>query len=293
MTMRRKRSASHLRLLFVLAVVIPCLVLGVIAIRSINREKAFIELRLQRTLDAELVHMISLVNADLDRIREELASSLTGQESVSPRSSLPAWKARSPLVGVPFLLSPDLQIVWPSFSAALSEEEQAFLSGNGEFVTGRAAVPIYQNIALVYKDEITRSRELVDRKPQEASESLLAEASPLLGGEKSEPPAAREEKSAAAETRSRVKEVEAQQKAISDFEMSPDLRKVVYDQAREKGQQAAPRTVSPSAALSPKKQSPPQESIFISEPRRFTEITQGRESGLIPRFVQDKLTLLF
>src|SRR4030042_2179326 len=59
MTMNRKRSACHLRLLFVLAVVIPCLILGVIAIRSINREKAFIELRLQRTLDAELVHMVS------------------------------------------------------------------------------------------------------------------------------------------------------------------------------------------------------------------------------------------
>jgi signal transduction histidine kinase len=87
--------------------------------------------------------------------------------------------------------------------------------------------------------------------------------------------------------------VEAQQKALSDFEMSPELRKVVYDQAREKGQQAAPRTVSPGDALSPKKEAPPQASIFISESRRFTEITEGREDGLIPRFIQDKLTLLF
>jgi len=294
MTMRKKRSASHLRLLFVLAVVIPCLVLGVIAIRSINREKAFIELRLQRTLDAELVHMVSLVNADLDRIREELASSLTGDESAAPRSALSAWKARSPLVGVPFLLSSDLQIVWPSLSGGLSEEERAFLNGNGEFVTGRAAIPVYQNIALVYKDEITRSREVLDRKDQFAKAgSEAAEATPGLGLKKETPSGVQEEKPALNEPQSRVEEVEAQQKAISDFEMSPDLRKVVYDQAREKGQQAAPRTVSPSAVLSPEKQAPPQESIFISEPRRFTEITQGRENGLIPRFVRDKLTLLF
>jgi hypothetical protein len=160
MTMSKSKSASHLRLLFVLAVVIPCLVLGVIAIRSINREKAFMELRLQRTLDVELVHMVSLVNADLDRIREELVASLAGDEPASPRSALPAWKARTPLVGVPFLLSADLQIIWPTLAGAPSEEERAFLSGNGEFVTGRTAIPVYQNIALVYKDEITKSRDV-------------------------------------------------------------------------------------------------------------------------------------
>jgi signal transduction histidine kinase len=36
-----------------------------------------------------------------------------------------------------------------------------------------------------------------------------------------------------------------------------------------------------------------QESIFISEPQRFNEITKGHENGLIPRFIQDELTLLF
>ena len=59
MTMKRKRSMPHLRLLFVLAVAVPCLVLGIIAIRSINRERAFVEMRLQRTIDAELVSMVS------------------------------------------------------------------------------------------------------------------------------------------------------------------------------------------------------------------------------------------
>ena len=292
--MNRKRSASHLRLLFVLAVVIPCLILGVIAIRSINREKAFIELRLERTLDAELVHMVSLVNADLDRIKEELASSLNGDESASPRDALAAWKTRSPLVGVPFLLSPDLQIVWPSFSGTPSEEERAFLNGNGEFITGRASIPVYQNIALVYKDEITRSREdLGKNAPEAGAASKPALESPRLGLERAGPPVAEEAKSGLKESKSRVEEVEAQQKALSDFEMSPELRKVVYDQAREKGQQAAPRTVSPGDALSPKKEAPPQASIFISESRRFTEITEGRGDGLIPRFIQDKLTLLF
>jgi signal transduction histidine kinase len=291
---KRKRSTPHLRLLFVLAVIIPCLVLGVIAIRSVNREEAFIEMRLQRTIDAELVHMVSLLDADLDRIREELASSLTGNEFSSPQSALPGWKARSGLVGVPFLLSPDLKIVWPSPSETLSEDERAFLNWNREFITGRAPIPVYQNIALLYKDEITKSREDLDKKVQEApAAAKVAEESPMLGLDRAKPSAPLEEKSGIREPKSQIEEVQVQQKAISDFEKSPDLRRSVYDQARERGQQAAPRTVSPAAALSPEKQAPPQESIFISEPQHFNEITQGRENGLIPRFIQDKLTILF
>jgi signal transduction histidine kinase len=294
MTAKRKRSASHLRLLFVLAVLIPCLVLGVIGIRSINREEAFIEMRLQRTIDAEVVHMVSLLNADLDRIREELASSLTGGEFASPQPALAAWKARSGLVGVPFLLSPDLKIIWPSPSGTLSEDEQAFLNWNREFITGRAAIPVYQNIAVLYKDEITKSREGLDKNALEvaAGEKAAAE-SPVVSRPESKPASGLEMKSEVSAPKSQLEEVQAQQKAISDFERSPDLRKSVYDQAREKGQQPAQRTVRPGAALSPKKETPPQESIFISEPQRFNEITEDRESGLIPRFIQDKLTLLF
>ena len=292
--MKRKRSASHLRLLFVLAVVIPCLALGVIAIRSINREKAFIEMRLQRTIDAELVHMVSLLNADLERINEELVSSLTGKEFSSPQTALAGWKARSGLVGVPFLLSPDLKIVWPSLSGMLSEDERAFLNWNREFITGRAPIPVYQNIALVYKDEITKTQESLDKKMQVVPEAAtLAEESPVFSPERARLPVPQEEKTGIRAPKNRVEEVQVEQKAISDFERSPDLRKSVYDQAREKGQQTAQRTVTPGASLSPEKKAPLEESIFISEPQSFNEITQGRENGLIPRFIQNELTLLF
>lgn len=279
MTMKRKRSASHLGLLFVLAVVVPGLVLGIIAIRSINREQAFMEARLQRTMDTELVTLVSLLNADLDRLRGELAASLAGDEFSSPQTALPRWKSRSALVGVPFLLAPDLKIIWPDLSRALSEDERAFLNWNREFITGRAPIPVYQNVALLYKDEIAKSQAVPSMRV--AAELDRAEPSPALGA-----------KPEVIAPKSQVEEVQAQQRALSEFEKSPDVRKSVFDQARERGQKTAPRTVAPDA-LSPGKKAPPEESIFISEPRRFNEITTGRESGLIPRFMQDKLTLLF
>jgi len=48
--MKKMRNPTGLRLLFIVAVILPCLVLGVIAIRSINREEAFIAIRLQRKM---------------------------------------------------------------------------------------------------------------------------------------------------------------------------------------------------------------------------------------------------
>jgi hypothetical protein len=213
MTMRRKRSASHLRLLFVLAVVIPCLVLGVIAIRSINREEAFIKMRLQGTIDAELVHMVSLLNADLERIREELVSSLTGNEFSSPQTALAGWKARSGLVGVPFLLSPDLKIVWPSLSGMLSENERGFLNWNREFITGRAPIPVYQNIALVYKDEITKTQESLDKDVQEAPKTaILAGESRAFSPERERPPAPPEEKPGIRSPKTRLRKFRSSKK---------------------------------------------------------------------------------
>jgi signal transduction histidine kinase len=198
--MKGNRRSPHLRLLFILAVIIPCLILGFIAIRSINREKAFITLNLQRTLDVELVQTIALLNTELDRIRDELAASAPTQVSSSPQSVFVGWKSRSELIQVPFLLSPDLEIVWPTFDASLSDKDRSFLNWNREFITDRVAIPVFQNIALVYKDEIA-----------------------------AQPP--------------------------------PEEEQI--------------------------------ESIFISEPQHFSQITAGRELGLIPRFIEEKLTLIF
>jgi signal transduction histidine kinase len=275
--MKGKQPPSRLRLLFFLAVIIPCLILGFIAVRSINREKAFIELNLQRTLDVELVQTISLLNTELDRIRDELAASAPTQAFSSPQSAFVGWKSRSELIQIPFLLSPELEIVWPTFDATLSEKERSFLNWNREFITDRAAIPVFQNIALLYKDEIASQP-----PPDEDAEEMMASALPAKIGLK--------------EPKSSIEEALTEQKALSEFEKRPDVRQRVYDQARAKGQETASRTVTPSAGLSQEAQVTRQEqnkSIFISEPQHFSQITAGQVLGLIPRFVEEKLTLIF
>ena len=279
--MKRKRSPSHLGLLFFLAVVVPCLVLGLIAIRSINREKAFGEMRVQRTIDAELVTTVSLLNADLDRIRQELGAGLTGEEFSSPQDALPRWRARSGLAGVPFLLSPDLKIIWPVLNGALSAEERAFLNWNREFVTGRAPIPVYQNIALLYKDEIAKPREAAPAPP--AAELDRAEPSAAAGAK----PVLNETKNTArggpgpAESAHRVREKPR----------CPRSRSMTRPGKGDKKQR---RATSLPARPFARQTSPPGPSPFISpSPSASARSRPARPSGLIPRFIEDKLTLLF
>ncbi|MBU1339000.1 MAG: HAMP domain-containing histidine kinase, partial [Acidobacteria bacterium] len=55
------------------------------------------------------------------------------------------------------------------------------------------------------------------------------------------------------------------------------------------------RTVSPGAGKVSSEETSDErrESLFISEPRKFSQIIGDRESGLIPRFIEEELTLLF
>jgi signal transduction histidine kinase len=291
--MKNMRNPTRLRLLFIVAVILPCLVLGVIAIRSINREEAFIAIRLQRTLEAELVYTVSVLNSELDRILDELATSAPTQASASPEVSFTAWKSQSELVRVPFLLAPSLEIVWPTLGGALSEDDRMFLNWNREFVTDKVPVPSYQNIALFFKDEISKLQEPPSGKTEAAAEEE-EKAEPPSGVQLNErlgiPTAA---KPAGADSRSRLKEAQVEQRALSQFERDPGIREQVFDQARALGRQTEQRNVAPSADSGRKQQSAPEESIFISEPLRFSEITAQAERGIIPRFIEEKLTLLF
>ena len=64
--MKTVRLRPHLGILFVLAVGLPSAALVVIAVRSIAGEEAVLEKRLERTLGAELDHVVTLVADAMD-----------------------------------------------------------------------------------------------------------------------------------------------------------------------------------------------------------------------------------
>ncbi len=270
--MNAPRLSNHLRLLFILAVLAPCAVLAFLSIRSIDREEAFLEKRLQGALDAEVSHAVSLIREDLGRVQDDLTAGAPSDVGADPRAALAAWKKAAPLVGVPFLLSSDFRILWPTRDAYLAQDDLAFLNWNRDFVTDAKATPIYQNVALLYKDRI-----------------------PAPVGAQAAAPAAPETGSGNKEAKPKTQDFRVEQQALAEFELSDSARKRVYDEAARQGQKAVSRTVSPQAGLPAKPAAAESraESIYISEPRKFSEIIAGREAGLIPRFIDDKLSLLF
>lgn len=323
--MKTHRLSNHLRLLFGGAVLLPCVVLTVLAVRSIDREEAYIQRRIQDSLDVELTHVVGLLKDELRLVQEDLSAAAPPGEIGDPRSAFGEWKKKSGLVGVPFLLAPDYRILWPTREQYLTEADLSFLNWNREFVTDKTAIPFYQNAALLYKDQIVNPpafslrREKIDHQaargePEDKSspsgelpagkKAVEEKKSPLSEPRGAGPETARSaspvsvlDTKGAGGTRARAKidDVRMEQQALAEFEMDDAARKRVYDAAAEKGQKTEQRTVSvaPGSAAAAAPAPPRAESLFISEPRKFSQITAGKDSGLVPRFIEEKLSLLF
>ncbi|MCG2815241.1 MAG: HAMP domain-containing histidine kinase [Candidatus Aminicenantes bacterium] len=267
--MKVKKRTGHLGLLFILAVLLPGLFLAALAIRSIDREEAYLEIRLRQTLEAELGYTITLLQTELADIEEELRRSAPAAPGSDPGAVFATWGKSERLIQVPFLLSSDFRILWPTPTDYASSDDLAFLNWNRDFITDRTAIPYYQNIALLFRDQITESEAGKSRFPSFDSEEAAA--------------------------RPKAADIQVQQRALSEFEKSEPLRKKVYDTAKELGQRTEQRTVSPGAGKVSSEETSDErrESLFISEPRKFSQIIGDRESGLIPRFIEEELTLLF
>ncbi len=289
------KISRHLRLVFVAAVLVPCAILAFLSLRSLGREEAYLEKRLAQGLDAELGLAVTMIRENLARLEATLSASVPNDPGAAPQAALQAWKKAVPLVGVPFLLSADLKILWPTRASYGTLEDLAFLNWNRDFVTDAAAIPYYQNAALLYQDQITGA---VGKDKTEAPEPTLPVRGLSLSTRRAEaaPPAAAEAPKGgeSKSVPSRIEDLQAEQRALSEFEQSGEARKRVYDEAARMGQKSETRNVRPSGpAPAPAAAAPRAESIYISEPRRFSQIAAGREAGLIPRFIEERLGWLF
>ncbi len=285
--MKEHNLISRLGIFFIIAVIIPSIALSLLAIRAIDREEAYMEKQLKQTLLAEVMNVTSMVNLKLQKIQQELNSTASITERDNTGETFPQWKERTPLVGVPFLLSKSHEILWPRTNGKTDTKQESLLEDNRDFFSDRKPVQIYQNIAIAYKDTILDET----KKEQSGSEEPALEMKVRS-----------EEISMLAKKKGlETKEIPADgysyssQQAITEFDKSEPLRKKVYEEAKEKGLKVFRRKVQLSSSLKSDKlgQIEDQESIFVSEPLKFSEIIAQGDSGIIPRFLNDKLELLF
>lgn len=254
-------------IIFILVVILPSFILSYLALRTRTVEEAILEKRLEEVIEKEITYIISLINREFTQIDIELKlifSNYQGEERVN------SLIYRSDLIEIPFLLSAHNSFLWPDENQNMGYQEKRFLTANKNFLQNRESTPVYKNLAFVYKDIIVQD---------------YTDSSPKTSGLK--------------RTKSSPKVDRVIQKmAIDQFEKDDVVRTLVYQQAAIDNKQIAQRRVQipkggkgKSAYLMDEYQ--PEQSQFVAEALYFKEIIDKRQSGFLPRFVEDRLQLLY
>lgn len=273
-----KLKFQSLGLFFIIAIVVPSVILSLLAFRTVKSEMAYTEKRLRDSLYAEIQHSVSLIDSALVDIQKELSDSLYFYQGGDYEDIFRQWQKSSLLVNSPFLLSASGQIIWPSSEEKLNTKTQSFLSANAPVFEDKKAIPVYQNIAVAYKDDIVR----------EASRETTPEKSIVLTN-----------KAVGDRGRSRViseSDNYTKQMAVSQFnQYEPDEQSMVYEKAKQEGQQVESRNVVPQTSFTKIRGDRKQKvlSQWVSSLSKFSEITARAEYGIITRFIDDKLNLIF
>jgi signal transduction histidine kinase len=144
-------------LLYFAVILVPGGVLGVLALRALDKEEAYVEKTLSNSLLAEVTHSVDTVKQELDTIRKELFDSLAFPKAFYPYQSPPLVIKDNPLIDTVFVLSPKKEILWPNENALINEKEKEFLYWNAPFMTDRVTIPVVKNIVTEYKAEIIKN----------------------------------------------------------------------------------------------------------------------------------------
>ncbi len=243
-------KSQYLGVIFIFAVIVPSILLAVLSIRAAGREEAYVEKQLQTALLAEVIHTATLADAEVKEMAEELRESLDVPPGEDGGSALSRWKAATPLVGVPFLLSARYAILQPRLSATLHESERSFLEENAEFLANKTSITLYRNIALLYKEEILAESTKMKNEPSRA-DAQGGGAGPL--GESAAEEAAQQAAGGQRETAPSVEQAVAQNAAPPAPQAAQDAASVAARPAamqaspppapQAAGQEAAPRSL--------------------------------------------------
>lgn len=166
-------------LIFLVAIFLPSLVLGWLALRTASEQRVLIERQAADLHQAESDAIaLEIGNAiqEKQRVFVEAVHELVSTRGASALAENfgPALAQVWPNGGVSFAISPQGALVYPSPAVARrNREEENFLDSNGSFLNNTAEVEVYktQQVVAQTKDEWRQS------KPAAATQSLQMEAS--------------------------------------------------------------------------------------------------------------------
>ncbi|MEY2508461.1 MAG: hypothetical protein QOH01_2790 [Verrucomicrobiota bacterium] len=254
--------------IFLVAIVAPSIGLGWLALRSANEQQIVLERRTaelyQKETDAVASEARGLIEEErrafAERVRQLLASEAPAELAKDFAAKLSrAWT--QPAIG--FALSAEGNLISPSAEEARGDtERQRFLQNNGAFLSGTMPATVYS----VPADELNRLEQRRKQK-SEYEDKTSSDA-------------------AAKKSVAKPKTTGANPPAASAPAPAPQQEQ----QKDESTQSAQMRNVAPQREL---KENAPAVSQLVPATADFRALTSDHPEGVVTRFMQDRLEIVF
>ena len=290
--MKPIRGVCPLLSIFVLAVLVPSIALGILALRAAERESMYVERRLEGTLLAE----VDLAARRVEELTNEIFAELQANSSHT-----------NPLVDVPFTLQGDRIDLQGSGPA-----RERFMIAFGAFLQEGARLPVYDSIARVYRKGMGTLDAETTTASSLSSYAKRQDASPpaAYGRSAPEPMAAAPGFEAADVSESSVPEAQDAQteqkvqkiapvtgaaRQLSKRRIATDsaVREEAFNQASMEGFEISKRNVAPQGQGILAQAPADERSETVSRGRTFAELQGEWDGGLLPRLSDSGLEVLF
>jgi len=252
--------------IFLLAIVLPSIGLGWLALRSANEQQIILERRTaelyQKETDAVASAARSLIEEERRAFAEQVRQLLANSSAPELARDFAAKLAHAwPRPAIGFALSADGNLISPSAEEARGDaERQRFLLNNSAFLSGSIPATVYS----VPAEELNRPQQRLKAK-NESEDKLAADSSAL--------------KSVAKRNQSEA--------APAGAAPAPAPTVKEKDEGR---QELQTRNVAPQRVL---KENAPAVSQLVPATADFKALTSDHPEGVVTRFMQDRLEILF
>lgn len=254
--------------IFLLAIVLPSIGLGWLALRSANEQQIVLERRTaelyQKETDAVASEARGLIDEErrsfAKRVRELLASESPAQLAQDFAAKLSRVWPR-PAIG--FALSAEGNLISPSAEEARGDaERQRFLQNNSAFLSGTTPATVYS----VPAEELNRLEQRRKQK-SESDDKSSADAFAKRSAAKPKAPA-----------------------PVPPAAMAPAPRPQPEQKDEPSESAAQMRNVAPQREL---KENAPAVSQLVPATADFKALTSDHPEGVVTRFMQDRLEIVF
>ncbi len=250
--------------IFLVAIILPSIGLGWLALRSANEQQIILERRTaelyQKETDAVASSARGVIEEERRAFADHVRQVLAGDSAAQLAHDFAAKLSRAwPRPAIGFALNAEGNLISPSAEEAQGDaERQKFLQNNGAFLSGTTPATVYS----VPVEELNRPEQKRKQKSEYEDKAATADAA----AEKS---AANRKQSAAAPA------------GPSTQPVAPKV---------ESTQSSQMRNVAPQKEL---KENSPAVSQLVPATADFKALTSDHPEGVVTRFMQDRLEILF